>query len=55
MPQPHLIKLNCAVCKRTNYWSTKNKKNKKGIDRKIDLKKYCNWCRKQTKHKEAKK
>ncbi len=55
MPQPNLKRLNCTVCKRTNYFTTKNKKNKKGIDRKIELKKFCKWCKKSTKHKEAKK
>ncbi|HEY4493788.1 MAG TPA: 50S ribosomal protein L33 [Candidatus Paceibacterota bacterium] len=55
MPQPHLIKLACSKCKRINYWSSKNKKNKKGIDRKIELKKYCRWCKAHTVHKQAKK
>ena len=52
MPQPHLIKLNCSICKQTNYFSRKNKKQ---VERKIELKKYCNWCKKHTMHKEAKK
>lgn len=51
MSQDNLIKLNCSVCKRTNYWTSKNKKK---VTRKIELKKFCNWCRKQTVHKEAK-
>ncbi|OGI74406.1 50S ribosomal protein L33 [Candidatus Nomurabacteria bacterium RIFCSPHIGHO2_02_FULL_41_18] len=52
MSQDRLIKLACSACKRINYWSAKNKKL---VTKKIELKKYCKWCKKQTKHKEAKK
>ena len=52
MSQDKLIKLNCTECKRTNYWSSKNKKQ---VTRKIELKKYCRWCKKNTQHKEGKK
>ncbi|OGG63623.1 50S ribosomal protein L33 [Candidatus Kaiserbacteria bacterium RIFCSPHIGHO2_02_FULL_50_9] len=52
MSQDRLIKLACEKCKRVNYWSSKNKKK---VERKIELKKYCNWCRAQRVHKEAKK
>jgi large subunit ribosomal protein L33 len=52
MSQDRLIKLACATCKHTNYWSAKNKKL---VERKIELKKYCKYCKKQTVHKEAKK
>lgn len=52
MSQDRLIKLACADCKRINYWSGKNKKL---VERKIELKKFCKWCRKQVVHKEAKK
>ena len=52
MPQKQLIKLACSKCKRINYYSRKNKKK---VERKIELKKYCNWCKKQTIHKESKK
>jgi large subunit ribosomal protein L33 len=52
MSQDRLIKLACTECKRVNYWSSKNKKTVTG---KIELNKYCKWCGKQTKHKEAKK
>ncbi len=52
MPQLQLIKLACSKCKRTNYWSRKNKKK---VERKIELKKWCKWCKKQTPHKEVKK
>jgi large subunit ribosomal protein L33 len=52
MSQDRLIKLQCSKCKRINYWSSKNKKL---VTRKIELKKFCNWCRASTVHKEAKK
>lgn len=45
-----LITLRCAVCKRKNYYTTKNKKT---VERKIEFKKFCRWCRKATIHKEA--
>lgn len=47
----NLIALKCATCSRRNYHT---KRNKKLVTRKIELKKFCEWCRKQTKHKEAK-
>jgi len=52
MSQDFLIKLACSKCKRINYWSRKNKKK---VERKIELKKYCKWCKKSLIHKEAKK
>ncbi len=52
MSQERLIKLVCEKCKRVNYWSEKNKKK---VERKIELLKFCNWCMKRTKHKEGKK
>ncbi|PIP04056.1 MAG: 50S ribosomal protein L33 [Candidatus Yonathbacteria bacterium CG_4_10_14_3_um_filter_47_65] len=52
MSQDHLIKLACHDCKRINYWS---RKNRKSVERKIELKKHCRWCKKHTVHKEAKK
>ncbi len=52
MSQERLIKLACEKCKRVNYWSEKNKKK---VERKIELLKFCQWCMKRTKHKEAKK
>jgi large subunit ribosomal protein L33 len=44
------ITLECTECKRRNYSSDKNKKN--DPDR-IEIKKYCKWCRKHTAHKET--
>ena len=52
MSQDQLIKLACGTCKRINYWSRKNHKT---VEKKIELKKFCRWCKKVTKHKEAKK
>jgi len=52
MSQERLIKLQCTKCKRVNYWSRKNKKK---VERKIELKKFCKWCKSHVPHKEAKK
>ena len=46
----NLITLRCSVCKRKNYYTHKNKKK---VERKIELAKFCSWCRAQTAHKEA--
>ncbi|MBM3257336.1 MAG: 50S ribosomal protein L33 [Candidatus Liptonbacteria bacterium] len=47
----HLIGLRCTTCKRRNYYSHRNRKK---VERKIELKKFCEWCRKHTAHKEVK-
>jgi large subunit ribosomal protein L33 len=47
--RPHVI-LACGECKRRNYITTKNRQN--DSDR-IELKKYCRWCRTHTAHKET--
>lgn len=52
MAQKQLIKLACGKCKRVNYYT---RKNKKLVERKIDLKKFCKWCKGQEAHKEVKK
>ncbi|MEK7091369.1 MAG: 50S ribosomal protein L33 [Patescibacteria group bacterium] len=52
MSQDQLIKLGCKTCKRINYWSRKNRKK---VERKIELKKFCKWCKKSTTHIETKK
>lgn len=52
MSQESLIKLACSKCKRINYWSRKNKKK---VERKIELKKFCKWCKGNQIHKEQKK
>lgn len=45
------ITLACTECKQRNYDTTKNKKN--DPDR-MELKKYCKFCKRQTAHKETK-
>lgn len=45
------VTLACTQCKRRNYITTKNKKNDPS---RIELKKYCRWCRAHTAHKETK-
>ena len=45
------IKLECTECKQRNYDMMKNKKN---TPERIELKKFCPFCKKHTMHKEAK-
>jgi large subunit ribosomal protein L33 len=45
------ISLACSQCKRKNYTTTKNKKTN---TEKLELHKYCRFCRKATAHKEGK-
>ena len=45
------ITLECSECKQRNYVTDKNKKNT--TDR-VELKKYCKFCKKHTVHKETK-
>ena len=42
--------LQCGGCKRRNYVTTKNKTNTR---ERIELRKYCRWCRHHTPHKET--
>lgn len=46
-----MIKMQCTECKRTNYFSRKNKKT---IKDRLELKKLCKHCGKHTVHKETK-
>jgi large subunit ribosomal protein L33 len=46
-----IITLACMDCKRRNYTTTKNKKT---IPERLELKKFCKFCRKHTIHKETK-
>ncbi|MDP8261253.1 MAG: 50S ribosomal protein L33 [Candidatus Kappaea frigidicola] len=46
-----LITLVCTECKQRNYNTTKNKKLQKD---KLEVKKYCRFCKKHTLHKESK-
>ncbi|MEX0878035.1 MAG: 50S ribosomal protein L33 [Candidatus Spechtbacterales bacterium] len=52
MSQDNLVRLKCAQCSTVNYHTRKNKKTN---EEKIELKKFCNECRKHTKHAETKK
>ena len=47
----NLITLACTECKQRNYQTNKNKKN--DPDR-IELNKYCKFCKKHTLHKKTK-
>ena len=51
MSQDNLIKFECTVCKKINYFSTKNKKKLKA---RLEVKKFCKLCKKHTMHKETK-
>ena len=46
-----LVTMPCTECKQRNYQTNKNKKN--DPDR-IELNKYCKFCKKHTLHKETK-
>jgi large subunit ribosomal protein L33 len=46
-----VIALACSDCKRRNYSTKKNKQTHK---EKMELKKYCRWCKHHTLHKETK-
>jgi len=47
-----LTRMKCTQCNRVNYFTRKNKKTFEG---KLELKKYCKWCKAHTVHKEGKK
>jgi large subunit ribosomal protein L33 len=47
-----IITLACGTCKRRNYTTMKNKKND---PERLNLEKYCKFCRKHVEHKETKK
>jgi large subunit ribosomal protein L33 len=44
------VTLACDECKRRNYQSEKSKRNDPN---RIELRKYCRWCRKHTGHRET--
>ncbi|MCX7824929.1 MAG: 50S ribosomal protein L33 [Verrucomicrobiae bacterium] len=50
MPR-ELITLACTECKRRNYRTTVNKKLTK---ERLELKKYCRWCKRHVVHRETK-
>jgi large subunit ribosomal protein L33 len=45
-----IITLACETCKRRNYVTRKNKVNDR---ERIELRKYCRWCRGHTTHRET--
>jgi large subunit ribosomal protein L33 len=51
MKKDFMVKLACAECKRVNHFTRRNKKT---VEKKLELKKFCRQCRKSTVHKEAK-
>ncbi len=51
MSQERLAKLECTACKRT---TADTQKNKKKLQNRLELKKFCKWCKKHTMHKETK-
>ncbi|MBN2569044.1 MAG: 50S ribosomal protein L33 [Deltaproteobacteria bacterium] len=46
-----IVTLACDECKRRNYTTTKNKRTTKN---RLELKKYCRFCRIHTVHRETK-
>ncbi|RFT15934.1 MAG: LSU ribosomal protein L33p [Candidatus Saccharicenans subterraneus] len=46
-----IITLQCSDCKRRNYTTTRNKKKQ---TERLEIKKFCPFCRKHTLHKEVK-
>lgn len=45
------VVLECTECKNRNYVTFKNKKN---TTQRLELKKYCKFCKRHTNHKETK-
>ena len=46
-----IITLACGECKQRNYSTVKNKRN---TPDRVELSKYCRFCRKHTDHRETK-
>jgi large subunit ribosomal protein L33 len=51
MAEKRYVRLECTECKSINYLTTRNPKS---APEKLELKKFCNKCRKVTLHKETK-
>lgn len=47
--RPH-VTLACQECKRRNYITTKNRQKQTS---RLELRKYCRWCRSHTSHRET--
>ncbi|MBE3591270.1 MAG: 50S ribosomal protein L33 [Firmicutes bacterium] len=46
-----IITMACSQCKRRNYTTSKNKKT--GDNSRLELRKYCKFCRAHTVHRET--
>lgn len=44
------VTLACTECRRRNYHTTKNPRTHRA---KLELRKYCKWCRRHTVHREV--
>ena len=51
MSQDNRAVLQCTECKEKNYHTLRNKKK---IQKKLEIKKHCSRCKKHTVHKEVK-
>jgi large subunit ribosomal protein L33 len=45
-----IVTLACTECRRRNYSTYKNRRNDPG---RLELRKYCRWCRRHTQHRET--
>ena len=45
-----IVLLACTECKRRNYSTTKNKRK---TTSRLEMKKFCRWCRAHTAHRET--
>lgn len=45
-----IVTLECSECRRRNYTTTKNRKTQTS---RLELRKYCKWCRHHTLHRET--
>ncbi|OGZ62772.1 MAG: 50S ribosomal protein L33 [Candidatus Staskawiczbacteria bacterium RIFCSPHIGHO2_01_FULL_34_27] len=46
------LKMQCTVCKKINYFT---KKTKAMLEKKLEMSKFCKFCKKHTPHKEGRK
>ena len=49
-----IVGLTCTKCKSRNYVTTVNKKKKDQQTKKLEIKKFCKFCRASVLHKESK-
>ncbi|MDE2311801.1 MAG: 50S ribosomal protein L33 [Patescibacteria group bacterium] len=55
MSQESLINMECTVCHNLNYQTKKSKgKANPGAKKRLELQKFCKFCKKKTLHKETK-